>query len=352
MKDLVVGCWLIVVRMTLIVERCSLIVERCSLFVERCSLFVERWAVACGQSLVKCLAVCCITKIQNSKFKIQNLFYPLLFTVYSLLFASCNPPEDIPSYIRVQSYTFKDSTGQGSSSSKVTHIWVNVENDDRGAYQIPVSVPVLTKGWHTVSLQAAVKENGISANILPYPFYTVSKKLTNLVPGQLDTIIPAFKYLSNTLIEWGSGNFEGSSAVLNTTAINSAYTHTTKNKDSVFEGTASYEVDMSTGHDTFDIQSNYTFNPTAKGTPVWMEMDYKTDVPMDIGLIILNGSTNPRDLVCGVNPIGHWNKIYVNLGPTLQYYYPTTIFKIYFQAINTNGGTAHILLDNLKILHF
>jgi hypothetical protein len=270
-----------------------------------------------------------------------------------LMLAACNKSTDqIPSYIRVQNYTFRDSTGQGSTSSKVTHIWVNVGNDDRGAYQIPVSVPVLKSGSQTVYLQAGVKENGIAANILPYPFYTTYKVQTNLVPGQLDTINPAFKYLSYTNVEWGVGNFEGSSAVLNTTAINTAKTHLTKNKDSVFEGNQSYEVDMSPGHDTFDIQSNYTFNPTKTGTPDWMEMDYKTDVPMDIGLIILNGTTNPREFVSGVNPIDHWNKVYINFGPTLQYWYPTTAFKVYFNAINSNGGAGHILIDNLKILHF
>jgi hypothetical protein len=292
----------------------------------------------------------------NFKFQISNFFLPLTSFLLLLTFLnSCKTNDQIPSYIRVQSYSFSDSLGQGTSSSKVTHIWVDVSTENRGAYQIPVSVPVLQQGLKTVSLQAGVKENGISANILPYPFYTTYKVQSTLKPGELDTINPKFQYLSNTIFAWTPGDFEGTGVVLETTNINSASTHLTTVKDSVFEGKQSYEVDFSPGHDTFDIQSRYTFNPTKLGTPVWLEMNYKTNVPMDVGVIVsISGSGTPtRELVGGINPINHWNKIYFNLSPTLQYWYQSgTAFKIYFYSQNTNGGTAHILLDNLKLLYF
>jgi hypothetical protein len=277
-----------------------------------------------------------------------------LLAIGSLFINSCSliaPPEEIPAYIRVQSYTFTDSVGQGTTSSKVTDVWVNVENDNRGAYQIPVSVPVLQKGLKTVYLSAGVKENGVSANRLPYPFYQTYKVQTTLVPGQLDTIHPVFKYVSNVKISWGRGDFEGTNAVLNTTAINTAFTSITNIKDSVFEGNGSYEVDFSPGHDTFDIQSDPVFNATKLGGPVWLEMNYKTDDSMDVGAIILNNTTNPHEFVSGVTPTRKWNKIYINLTPTLQYWYPTTAFKIYFHAVNRNGGKAHLFLDNLKLLY-
>ncbi len=279
---------------------------------------------------------------------------------YALCLSSCSlisPPESIPSYIRVQSYMVSDTPtkGQGTASSNITDVWVDDNSDYRGIYQIPVSVPILKTGPTTISLQAVVQENGIVSNLLPYPFYTTYTKNVNLQASKLDTINPVFYYNSGiTKFAWQEGDFESITNPLTTppAPINTASAYIST-KDSAFEGKHAYEVDLSTGHDSFYAHSSITFAPPSSYV-VWLEMNYKTDVPMDVGFISLSQSggsttTGSQEFVSGVNPTSTWKKVYINIGSPLQYYNQNPYFQIYFQA--NASGNAHIFIDNLKLLY-
>jgi len=349
LKELVDSCWLIVVGCGKFVNRLSFIVERCFAYIkqnESTRLSFYR------------------PQISNHKSQITNYAIFSILTSYFSLLTSCSliqPPEDIPSYIRVQSYTFKDSLNQGTNSSRVTDIEVTAGSDYRGFYQIPVSVPILAKGNQTITIEACVFEDGLSSSILPYPFYTPFVTTVNLVPGKLDTIKPVFKYKPNIQFLWGQGDFEGPDNALKSFGNNTSLIGKTSDKASVFEGSYSFEADLSNGRDTFEAISNFKpfVDPAEPPLPVvWLEMNYKTDVAMDIGIIPLTHVSSPGEqFISGVNPTTTWKKVYVNISPTLKYWYGqnqpnTTEYYIYFYAVNTNGGTAHIFIDNLKLLSF
>ena len=278
------------------------------------------------------------------------LLMPLL-----LFLGSCSliqPPVNIPSYIRVQSYTVMATPSQGTASANITDVWVDDNTDYRGIYQVPVSVPILKTGPTTISLQAVVQEDGIVSNLLPYPFYTTyTVKNVNLQAGKLDTINPVFYYNPGvTKFAWPEGDFEGTNP-LHATSLNTANAFITTVKDSVFEGQKSYEVNLSPGHDTFSVTSPSTpFSPPGSYV-VWLEMNYKTDVPMDVGFISLTANSNPstQEFVSGVNPTSTWKKVYINIGAPLLYYNQNPYFQIYFYA--TAPGNAHIFIDNLKLLY-
>jgi len=274
---------------------------------------------------------------------------------YALVLSSCSliqPPTTIPSYIRVQSCTVTATPSQGTASSNVTDVWVDDNSNYIGIFQIPVSVPILQTGPNTISLQAVVEEDGIASELLPYPFYTTYTKNVNLQPGKLDTINPVFGYTSITNFGWTAGDFESSDNVLKTKAPNTANTLITNIKDSVFGGLRSFEVDLSAGHDTFNALSFFPFTAPASYV-VWLEMNYKTDVPMDIGVNMIDPAgaltSPPAEFVSGVNPTSKWKKVYINLGPALQYYNQYQDFYIYFYA--QASGNAHIFIDNLKLLY-
>ena len=280
---------------------------------------------------------------------------PNAFFVFALVLSSCSlvqPPLSVPSYVRVQSYTVKDSAGQGTTSSNITDVWVDDNADYRGIYQIPVSVPILQTGPTDISLQAVVEENGISSNLLPYPFYTTyTAKNVNLQPGKLDTINPVFYYSGKTIFEWPTGDFETNNP-METTSENTADAHVTAIKDYVFGGNRCYEVDMTAGQ-TFYAASKASppFAPPASYV-VWLEMNYNSDVPMDVGVNFIDPTGNnplKPEFISGVNPTSKWKKVYINIGPELQFFNQYSYFQIYFQA--KASANAHIFIDNLKLLY-
>jgi len=295
--------------------------------------------------LKNCLKISLLT---NTLRLTPNAF--LLFAFFS----SCSliqPPTTIPSYIRVQRCTVKDSATHDTVSSNITDIWVDDNLDYRGIYQVPISVPILQTGPTTISLQAVVEEDGISSNLLPYPFYyTYTVKNVNLQPGKLDTINPVFYYNSAiTKFQWIE-SFDGTNT-LETTSENTANVHVTEVKDSVFQGIGSYEVDMTAGQTFYAASKSPTFIPPASDI-VWLEMNYRTDVPMDVGVNFIDPTgANPLqpEFISGVNPTTKWKKVYIDIGPELQFFNQYQSFQIYFQA--NASGNAHIFIDNLKLLY-
>src|SRR5258706_10210629 len=97
----------------------------------------------------------------------RRLFSHLLTLSFShfLLFCSCNiinPSEQIPSYLKVNSFILHTDTSQGSSSSKFTDVWVTVDGLAQGAYEMPAKFPLLFSGTHTVHFRAGIMLNGIA----------------------------------------------------------------------------------------------------------------------------------------------------------------------------------------------
>ncbi|HHS95849.1 MAG TPA: hypothetical protein ENJ45_04600, partial [Phaeodactylibacter sp.] len=96
----------------------------------------------------------------------------LLFTI--TLFFSCNlinPDEKEPAYLHIASYTLSASSTQGGNTHKVTDAWVYVNGNSLGAYQMPVTLPVLETGEVVLEIFPGIKTNGIAELPEIYPFY-------------------------------------------------------------------------------------------------------------------------------------------------------------------------------------
>ena len=103
-----------------------------------------------------------------------HLHFFLLCILASAFFSSCNvinPATPVPSYIRVNSIKlYTDYSTQGSNSNAITDAWVFVDEQVIGVFQMPVNVPILYSGSHTVTIQAGVIVDGIAATRINYPF--------------------------------------------------------------------------------------------------------------------------------------------------------------------------------------
>src|SRR5688572_2133351 len=108
---------------------------------------------------------------------IKNLHWNYLICLLVLL-QGCdiiNPDEEVPSYIAVDSFTFNPAptiNEMGPSTSvKIRDVWVYVDNEFQGAYELPVRFPVLSTGNHRIILSPGILLNGIASTRSPYPFY-------------------------------------------------------------------------------------------------------------------------------------------------------------------------------------
>jgi hypothetical protein len=287
----------------------------------------------------------------------------IILVTASLVISSCQKVSDldIPSYISIDSISLNVTTDQGTASNKIVDAWVYAGNDLEGAFELPASFPVLKAGATTLSIQPGIKLNGISETRVPYPFYdTISVKVTlnrenEVVLGHIST-----RYKPTTVFGWIE-DFEDPNLSLDTTARSSIKLLRVGEPSlvSAFPGEGnSYAAKISLPDDTafFECISHdsFVFSKTLpeEKSYVFLELNYKSNSPLTVGMFIY-GTQLTQQPVIVVNPSSSWNKIYINLTPTVSFNTDATKFRIYLSARKQEGETAgEIFLDNIKLLHF
>lgn len=289
----------------------------------------------------------------------NTLRFPIFILFITLLFVSCEPKdgEGIPSYIHISQIDLSTTAAQGTASHKITDAWVYINNNLIGVFELPATFPVLKSGNHEITVYAGIKVNGISATRSPYPFYKPEIISVNLVPGSTDTI-PAITvtYDPATEFVWME-NFNTGAMTLDTTTSSQALLVRTSDPAIVFaykNETNSYSATASITGDSvlFECATVSKFNLPKNGLPVFLEMNYKNNYNLTVGLIATVSGQTFQQPVLVLNPTEDWNKIYVNLTPTIAYYTNATDFRIFIGLLRSPGAdTATICLDHLKLLH-
>jgi len=230
----------------------------------------------------------------------------------SLLFISAcdiiNPEEEIPSFIQINEFQLvTNEVTQGSNTHQITDVWAFVNGEALGVF-------VLT---------------------------------------------PTIEYISNSVFvliedfEDGSIGLEG-----NSNGTINRVTNTTQ----VLSGNGAGSISLI--EEATEINSITTFLdlPTSGGTPVYLEMDYRTNVELEVGLVGFDLSTvNPIQatnfnvVLC---PIDDWNKVYVNFQTDLELSQLDGYQLAFRASINDTGcggiptENPEILLDNVKLIRF
>ena len=275
----------------------------------------------------------------------------LLISVISIIFVSCeiiNPAEQIPSYISIDSYILNTvESAQGPSNHTITDVWVTVNGDFIGVYEIPAHFPVLVDGDASIYIMAGIKNNGIAASRENYPFYERYQMDTVLIPGQTLSITPVAKYYEEVVFDWFE-NFEDPGISLDTT-----YTSLVSVDDTIINGSKVGLVKLSDAKYVFKAETINKFDFPVDNTTLYMEMDYKNNTSFIIGLMINNMEQVVDQPIISMNPVDDWNKIYIDL----SYYSATNNYadhySVYIYAIKPDTmDNALIMFDNLKLVHF
>lgn len=279
------------------------------------------------------------------KFSISSLlvFVAVFFT------ASCKkmPNDGVPFYLQIDTATVRiDNPSFGANTHNITDVWVEANTDNLGAYKIPCNFPVLQENATRFTLSAGISESGQSGVRVIYPFYTVDTFTINASRGEQYSHVPVFKYLPGTKFptkfppeDFELGNDFNSLTLVDDT--NARY------------GNRCGAITVSTTTDSNITASQINKYDLPEGQEIWLEVDYKSEVPFYIGFFgnYLSGEVL-RTPVVFVTAKPYWNKIYVKLSNYVGVVRADT-YNIYFEAlrpIDSNGGT--VFIDNVKLVHF
>lgn len=286
------------------------------------------------------------------------LFIALILSIFSCNLI--NPDEEIPTYFKIPKFKIETNlSNQGSNSDCITDVWVNIDGNLQGIYELPAKFPILASGNHEITLRAGIKNNGIAASRIIYPFYTFFVIDTILDVNKTMVIEPMSTYKNECVFIW-TEDFENSGITLKTTAKSD--TSLIINTTEVFEGNNSGAIFLDNSHRLFECQALDSVFLPRDNSPIFMEMNYKSNLVQAsgsesmfiVGMFITNQQHVVQNPIIYINSTNNeWKKIYIDLSQMVIGNFDAKYFHLFIGAsIDQSVNSAEIYIDNLKIIHF
>ncbi len=271
----------------------------------------------------------------------------ILFLIGTYAFQSCNivnPAEPIATYVHIDSFSFQQTPNIGTSSHKITSVWVYYEGKTIGAFPLPCNVPIITSKSGLLMVRPGITVDGVADIQSPYFQYNNDTITIPAKPSETINFQPKTSYIADTLLnivnqDFESGNpfqkVDGDTGILVTSQSNYVY-----------EGNYSGLLTLDSQQFAVNLlQTGFTtkFNP-------FVEINYKNTIPFVVGLQTTNAQGQiVLQYLAGFNPKSEWNKVYVSLVDFVNQY-PNKQYFLVIRAYNSSNTQGYVALDNVKIL--
>lgn len=254
-----------------------------------------------------------------------------------------------------------DNGSQGANSLDVVDAWVYANGEFIGVFELPTRVPILKSGTTNLTILAGIKRNGLATDRAPYPFFKSYDIELNLEEARVDTLIPVLEYNSALNFVWMEDFEDGRISLEKTGTITTVDSITITNQpNEVFrydgmDNTASGKVRIDTGLQFMEFSTVQLFDFPRQGNEIYLELDYKTDVELIVGLYPISGNVVQRVPIVNLFPSSNeWRKAYISLKEDVNASeFQGLDFRVVFGAqSNSSVGNNYVYLDNLKLMHF
>lgn len=290
----------------------------------------------------------------------------LLLPVVAILgagVASCNlinQDEPIPSYLYIEPFELENNplVNHGSLSEKITQGYVFVNGKTIGIFSLPALIPVLEDGPQEVIIDPLIRDNGLTFTLQIYPFYERFTTTAVLNPTEVDTIQPVTKYINDLTFHFIE-DFENGSNAFSEDRDDNNQTKLDTTQVDAYEGEFSGRIVLTSDNPIMEVATD----PDMKfdifdGGKVYLEMDYKTEVDVLVGLIATDNIGNTQSTYeYGLVARSEWNKIYFNLTnfaviPNVEGYQIGITASLPFENGEFTKDEGTILIDNVKVVSF
>jgi hypothetical protein len=285
----------------------------------------------------------------------------LAATAGLLLATSCDRNDEalIPCNIRVDEVELVTNPSiqhlEGSLSHQITDVWIYVEDQSKqefiGVYELPVTFPVLKEGVYTLRIRPGIKVNGIAETRGEYPFYDSYETQFDIIRDTVLDVHPRFMYADFCEFVW-SEDFEDAVVSLKKSSRSDTSVVITASVGEVFEGEYAGKVSLDKDRFFFECFSSEAFDLPGQGTEVYLEMNFRTNTEVTVGLMVNFLTESTLAPVVVLNETDEWKKIYISLKNAVSTYTTAISFNVFLSAANPeNMQESLILFDNLKLIH-
>lgn len=296
------------------------------------------------------------------EFKPYYLVFIVVLSFVILLNSGCykfEGSQTVPAYLKIDTVLLNTYyPEEGTNSHNITDVWIYVNDNIVGSFELPAMFPVLADGVKKLDIRPGILVNGITSTRAPYPFYKpVTIEDFEFFPDSVMTIAePQSEYYSDLVFAWME-DFESPSNSLDETSSSDTVIERTEPKNSpeaFLSSDSKYSgaIYLTEERPVYSAATYNSYPMPTQGSPAIMELNYKTNNYLNTGLLIRDPGGYTKVPLLVILHSSEWNKIYINLGPNLSLHPQATEFRVYFEAGLDNDRTAStIYLDNLKIIN-
>ena len=281
-----------------------------------------------------------------------------------ILLAGCDKFEGdqtVPSYLGIDSLVFETNNDlQGTNNQEISDVWVYVDDDLVGGFEMPATFPVLAEGIHKLEIRAGIILNGISDTRAPNPCWKpIIFDAFNFTPDSITRVSGTSSYYDNVEFVWME-NFEDASLAIRESQNSDTgivRTQPANAPEAFIEEFSQYSGISYLDENRPYLQlvsdngdgGGFVFD---RGDFIFLELNYKNNIPLVIGVYIklMDNTVEERSFLV-VSPSDDWNKIYVNFTPIVNETNDALSYTVYIEAqLPDDSGSAVILLDNIKLV--
>lgn len=272
-------------------------------------------------------------------------------------FSSCSKQKtEAAAWLRVDSMQFVTNPAtQGTDRQDLRDLWVYVNDNLQGAYQVPFKVPIIAEGNAPVILAPGILLNGFSSN---RPVYTALKPFygsMNFVKNDTIYFNPVFMYDTLTKFAYLE-NFEAGSISIYKTVFSTGEFTSVSGGNMAYEGNTCGMLSLISGSESAYAEAATidSYQLPKDGRGIFLEMHYKcnTDFIVKIRGVASDGTTDDIDVGGVYSSKDVWKKIYFTLTPhVLKYSLGNKFHLMYRINRSAEGGEQRLYVDNIKILY-
>ena len=268
------------------------------------------------------------------------------------VFVACKKDEvAIPTYFQINEIGFNDNINGETSTSKISDVWFYVNDQKQGIYEMPCTFPVIGDGTNNIKIFSGIKVNGISASRDIYPFYESYDTTLNFISDSILSLVPTTKYKQN--LNFYSEDFDGLGNNFDISINSDTNFISPFPTDSVYGKISNVgKVILQNPFLNFEATTFEIDDFPSAGSPVYIELDYKNNSTFIIGAYVNFSQSVIKKSIIAINPSEDWNKIYVNLTPTINESIGAQSLKVFISMLRPESmNSAELSIDNFKIIY-
>jgi len=272
-----------------------------------------------------------------------------------LLFALCSCSffdtlERKPMFLIANEVSLTTESEEGANTHKIRDLSVYVDGFNIGVFNLPADIPVLDDDDNIrIDAVAGIRNNGNAALPIEYPFYSIESIDVNYEEEKLIPFNINFGYKDGVQFKFVEG-FESSVHGFNGDLDNNPNTNVETVTDAR-SGSFAGKITNNAAEPDYEFSTNFVYPiDDIFDTQVFLELDYKNEIPFQIGVLGFNGQIGRRDYKIVLVESEDWNKIYIDLTNEIANA-QIQEFQIIMRNANEDGQYGSVWLDNVKLVH-